>query len=79
MTLEEDQKDAESLYSLLENEIIPLYYERDRLGVPHRWIKVSKEAIRTVSPGFSACRMMKEYTQKMYLPSVRQAEKIDNV
>jgi glycogen phosphorylase len=78
-TIEEDQRDAESLYSLLENEIIPLYYERDRLGVPHRWIKVSKEAIRTVSPGFSACRMMKEYTQKMYLPSIRLAEKIGTV
>jgi len=70
-----DQRDAESVYSLLENEIVPLYYERDREGVPHRWIKVSKEAIRTVSPAFSACRMMKEYTRKMYLPAAQTADK----
>jgi starch phosphorylase len=74
--MEEDRIDAESLYGLLENEIVPLYYERDRVGVPHRWIKVAKEAIRTVSPAFSACRMMKEYTQKMYLPAAREMEKI---
>jgi starch phosphorylase len=68
---EEDQKDAESLYSLLENEVVPLYYERDRHGVPLRWIKMAKEAIRTVSPEFNACRMMNEYTKKMYIPTVK--------
>ncbi len=71
---EEDRKDAESLYSLLENEIAPLFYDRDRIGVPHQWIKVVKEAIKTISPAFSACRMMKEYTQQMYLPAAKQQE-----
>jgi len=66
---EEDRKDAESIYNQLENEIAPLYYERDRKGVPRRWVQVVKEAIRTVSPGFNACRMMKEYTSQMYLPA----------
>jgi starch phosphorylase len=69
---EEDRKDAESLYSILENEIVPLYYDRDRKGVPHGWIKVVKEAIKTITPAFSACKMMKEYTQKMYLPAAGQ-------
>ncbi len=68
---EEDRQDAESLYSLLENEIAPLYYERDRLGVPHRWMKMVKESIKTVTPAFSACRMMKEYTQSMYLSAAK--------
>ncbi len=66
---EEDRRDSESLYNQLENEIVPLYYERDRKGVPHRWIQVIKEAIKTVTPAFNACRMMKEYTSQMYLPA----------
>ena len=72
---EEDRRDAESLYNLLENEIAPLYYDRDRMGVPHSWIKIVKEAIKTITPAFSACRMMKEYTQQMYLPAAGQQVK----
>ncbi len=64
---EEDARDADSLYHLLEAEIVPLYYDRDRRGVPHRWIQVAKKAIGTVTPAFSATRMVKEYTERMYL------------
>jgi starch phosphorylase len=71
---DEDRQDAESLYSQLDNEIVPLYYERDRAGVPHRWIQVIKEAIKTVAPKFNACRMMKEYTREMYLPAAKQSK-----
>jgi starch phosphorylase len=70
---EEDKSDAESLYNLLEKEIVPLFYDRDRTGVPHSWIKIAKEAIRTVSPAFNACRMMKDYTQRMYVPAAKAA------
>ncbi|HAV10227.1 MAG TPA: alpha-glucan phosphorylase, partial [Dehalococcoidia bacterium] len=59
---EEDRIDALSLYKLLEEEIVPLYYERDHQNIPHGWIKVAKEAIRSVAPQFSARRMLKEYT-----------------
>ncbi len=69
---EEDRKDAESLYDLLEKEIVPLYYDRDRKGVPHGWMQVVKEAIRTVTPAFNACRMMEEYNREMYLPAARR-------
>ena len=69
---EEDKADAETIYRLLEDKIVPLYYERDRMGVPHRWIKTAKEAIMTISPAFNACKMMKEYTQKMYLPIIQR-------
>jgi starch phosphorylase len=71
---EEDKTDAESLYNLLEKEIVPLYYSRDRKGVPHGWIKYVKEAVKTITPAFNGCRMMKEYTQEMYLPASRQEE-----
>jgi starch phosphorylase len=70
---EEYENDARSLYCLLENEIVPLYYDRDCLGVPHQWLKMVKEAIKTISPVFNACRMMREYTQQMYLPAANTA------
>jgi glycogen phosphorylase len=66
---EEDKADAEALYRLLEKKIVPLYYNRDRDGVPHGWIRVVKEAIRSVTPNFSARRMLKEYTDQIYLPA----------
>lgn len=68
---EEDRTDVNTIYNLLEKEIVPMYYERDRKGIPHKWIKMVKEAIKTVSPAFSACQMMKEYTAKMYLPTAQ--------
>jgi starch phosphorylase len=69
---EEDRKDTESIYDQLEKVIVPLYYERDRKGIPHRWMQTVKEAIRTVAPAFNACRMMEEYNQQMYLPAAGQ-------
>jgi starch phosphorylase len=66
---EEDKADAEALYCLLEKKIVPLYYNRDRDGVPHAWIRVVKEAIRSVVPNFCARRMLKEYTNLIYLPA----------
>jgi starch phosphorylase len=68
---EEDRKDATSLYQLLEKEVVPLYYERDRQGVPHGWIKVAKNAIRSIAPAFSARRMLKEYASRMYAPAAK--------
>jgi starch phosphorylase len=75
---EEDEKDADSLYNLLEDEIVPLYYDRDRKGIPHQWIKVVKEAITTITPAFSACRMMSEYNRQMYLPAAGQQASKNN-
>jgi starch phosphorylase len=72
--LEEDKNDSEAIYHLLENRIIPLYYARDRKGVPHQWIKIAKEAIRTVSPNYNACRMMREYTERMYRPAIEASK-----
>ena len=66
---EEDKADAEALYRLLEKKIVPLYYNRDRDGVPHGWVRVVKEAIRSVTPNFCARRMLKEYTNQIYLPA----------
>ncbi|MGD6935207.1 MAG: alpha-glucan family phosphorylase [Candidatus Bathyarchaeia archaeon] len=67
---EEDRADSESIYSLLEKEIVPLFYDRDRKGIPHRWIQVAKEAIKTINPEFNACRMMSQYVEQMYRPAM---------
>lgn len=66
---EEDKADAEALYRLLEKRIVPLYYNRDRDGVPHGWIRLVKEAIRSIVPHFCARRMLKEYTEQIYMPA----------
>ena len=71
---EEDQHDAESLYSLLEQQIVPLFYERNRAGVPHGWVQMVKEAIRSVSPRFCGKRMLKDYTEQMYLPAYKASQ-----
>ncbi|MBC8414043.1 alpha-glucan family phosphorylase [bacterium] len=61
-----DGKDAEAIYSLLEKKIIPLYYNQDEDGVPQEWVKVMKEAIKSIGAHFSARRMVKEYANKFY-------------
>jgi starch phosphorylase len=58
--------DAEALYGLLEQEIIPLFYQRSDDGVPHEFVHVMKGAIKSVSPRFSARRMAKEYVIRFY-------------
>jgi len=70
-----DAADAAALYRLLEEDVVPAFYDRDAAGVPHRWMAVVKQAIRTVAPRFSARRMVKEYVQRMYAPAIeRKAE-----
>jgi starch phosphorylase len=71
---EQDRADASEFYHLLEEKVIPLYYERDLNGVPHGWIKVVKQAIRSCAPAFSARRMVKEYTKQAYIPSAQASE-----
>jgi starch phosphorylase len=65
---EQDRYDANSLYSVLENEIRPLFYRRNSENVPVEWCKVVKNSIKTVTPHFSARRMLKQYVQDAYLP-----------
>ncbi len=61
-----DVADADALYRLLEEEIVPAFYDRGPDHIPHRWLSFVKESIRTVTPRFSARRMVKEYVEKMY-------------
>jgi starch phosphorylase len=63
------QVDAETIYRLLEEKIIPIYYERSDDGVPHDFVKVMKAAIMSVAPRFSTRRMLKEYVKQFYVPA----------
>jgi len=71
---DEAEADAEALYRLLEEEIVPLYYTRDRSGVPHDWIRVVKEAIRSIVPIYNTRRMLKEYTDRIYQVAARTCQ-----
>jgi starch phosphorylase len=68
---DQDRADAEELYRLLEDKVIPLYYDRDINGIPHGWVQVIKETIRSNAPLFSAQRMAKEYAEQMYIPAAQ--------
>jgi starch phosphorylase len=63
----QDAADADSLYATLQDEIVPLYYARDEAGVPHGWVQVMKNAIRTCAPRFSMRRMVIDYAEQYYV------------
>ena len=64
-----DSRDGEALYRVLLDEVIPLYYDRDRDGLPRGWIKRMKRTIRTLGWRFNADRMVMDYTLKCYIPA----------
>ncbi len=64
-----DTRDGEDLYRVLREEVIPLYYQRDRDGLPRGWIKRMKRTIRTLGWRFNADRMVMDYTLKRYIPA----------
>lgn len=66
---EQDAADAESLYTLLEQHIVPLFYERNADGIPDRWVQMMKNAIQTVGTAFSCRRMLQQYIDECYLPA----------
>jgi starch phosphorylase len=64
-----DLRDGESLLRVLRDEVIPLYYDRDRDGLPRQWIARMKCAIRTLGWRFSADRMVMDYVRTSYIPA----------
>ena len=70
-----DAMEAEQLYQLLENEVIPAFYERDDQGIPRNWISKIKHSMAKLTPEFSASRTVMEYTEKYYLPAVQALQR----
>ncbi|HWH24651.1 MAG TPA: alpha-glucan family phosphorylase [Candidatus Limnocylindria bacterium] len=65
----QDWSDAQDLYRILEEEIVPAYYERDENDLPPRWIELMRESIASTIWQFSTSRMLEEYTEQLYVPA----------
>ncbi len=72
----QDNIESAMLYDILENEIIPLFYNKGLDGLPHEWIKKMKMSLETILPFFNTHRMVKEYTEKFYIPVGNYMEKL---
>ncbi|MFL5762048.1 MAG: alpha-glucan family phosphorylase [Thermomicrobiales bacterium] len=71
----QDAAEAHAIYDLLEQAVVPAYYDRGRDGIPESWVRVCKEAMRTNAPIFSARRMVTDYIDRLYLPAAGFAAK----
>jgi starch phosphorylase len=69
----QDWSDAQDLYRILEDEIVPRYYDRDRDGLPQAWLTLMRNAMASSLWRFSTTRMLHEYVERMYLPPERAA------
>ncbi len=66
----QDEIEANALYDILENEIVPLFYKRGRNGLPKEWIARMKASMRSICPAFNTDRMVGEYTDRFYVPGI---------
>lgn len=71
----EDQKDAEAIYRILEDNIIPLYYKFSDDGIPDDWVRIMKNSIKSNAAKFSTRRMVKEYINKFYIKELKVVQK----
>ncbi len=69
----QDDIESRALYELLEQQVIPMFYDRDTQGVPRQWVAAMKRCISLLAPKFNANRMVQDYAQKYYLPARRRA------
>jgi starch phosphorylase len=72
----QDDIESRAIYDLLEQEIVPLYYNRSGDGLPRGWLKVMKRAMMTVNPVFNTSRMVQEYMEKSYVPAAERFDKL---
>jgi starch phosphorylase len=73
---EQDEADADALYAVLEEQVLPAYYERDETGLPQRWIALMRESIAELGPRFGTARMVAEYVERLYLPAHEGASRV---
>jgi glycogen phosphorylase len=72
----DDHAEAEGLYRLLERDVIPAFYERDKNGIPQRWVEMMRASIRYVVTDFAARRMVVDYFETAYAPGARRVEQL---
>ncbi|MCB1875290.1 MAG: alpha-glucan family phosphorylase [Chromatiales bacterium] len=73
-----DCQEAEELLDILEREVIPLYYQRNRAGEPEAWIRKSKASMYSVIPRFNSIRMALDYIEHYYAPARKHGERLSN-
>jgi starch phosphorylase len=73
---EQDEADAEALYAVLEEQVLPAYYERDEDGLPQKWIALMRESIADLGPRYGTSRMVTEYVERLYLPAHESASRV---
>jgi len=69
----QDRDDCYSLYTVLEEKVIPTYYSQE-MGFSRKWVSLMKNSIRTITPLFSTERMVREYTDKFYIPCIKRGQ-----
>jgi starch phosphorylase len=70
-----NREEAQTLYEILQDQVIPAYYDRGAMGFSPHWIRMAKRSISTILPRFSAARMVNEYLIKFYVPAARQGRR----
>ena len=70
----QNEVESNALFDLLEKEIIPLFYSRTADYLPRPWISKMKSAMRAIGPEYNTNRMVRQYTEEMYLPALQRAE-----
>ncbi|HET9234129.1 MAG TPA: alpha-glucan family phosphorylase, partial [Candidatus Eisenbacteria bacterium] len=63
----QDEREARALYEILENGVIPTYYDRGPDGIPERWTLIMRDSLRFLAPVYNTHRMVREYTERYYL------------
>jgi starch phosphorylase len=71
----QDAEEADQLYSVLENEVVPLFYRRESSGIPSDWVAMMRESMARLTGQYSANRSVREYTEHFYLPAAEAYEK----
>ena len=67
-----NKEDSQTLYELLQDHVLPLYYQRDKLGYSPEWVKMAKHSVASLLPRFNASRMVGEYVSRFYLPASKR-------
>ena len=67
----QDARDAEALFGVLEEQVIPLFYDRDEHGLPRRWLAMMKQSIAQLGGRFNTNLMVAEYAERYYVPATR--------
>jgi starch phosphorylase len=71
-----DAEEARTLYELLQDRVVPLYYARNAEGYSPGWVAMAKESMASVAPRFNSMRMLEEYVERLYLPAAERGRRL---